>query len=386
MEILDSEKRRARNLIWNAAADYSFEPDFKAYDEDGRADLYWNSIIGAVRKNYGAETIEGLFESLHGCSKEQLFEQLLWLGLENAVYQREAPRRPALPSLRRSYARRVLALSRASENDRLLDVLLTEQGLQESRQKAQATIMSGLVFVNGQRVDKPGTAIPNDAKIEIRGNTLKYVSRGGLKLEKAMAEFPIELNGCICGDIGASTGGFTDCMLQNGASKVYSVDVGYGQLAWKLREDPRVVCMERTNARYLTHEQIPDELDFASIDVSFISLKLILPAVANVLKDGGYVASLVKPQFEAGREKVGKKGVVRDPAVHKEVLEHYLEHAREAGFGVLGLTYSPIRGPEGNIEYLGFLQKGAETTVSFDLDALVEESHQTLKEHGEGTV
>ena len=261
-------------------------------------------------------------------------------------------------------------------NKTRLDVLLTEQGLQESRQKAQATIMSGLVFVNGQRVDKPGTAIPNDAKIEIRGNTLKYVSRGGLKLEKAMAEFPIELNGCICGDIGASTGGFTDCMLQNGASKVYSVDVGYGQLAWKLREDPRVVCMERTNARYLTHEQIPDELDFASIDVSFISLKLILPAVANVLKDGGYVASLVKPQFEAGR----------DPAVHKEVLEHYLEHAREAGFGVLGLTYSPIRGPEGNIEYLGFLQKGAETTVSFDLDALVEESHQTLKEHGEGTV
>ena len=259
-------------------------------------------------------------------------------------------------------------------NKTRLDVLLTEQGLQESRQKAQATIMSGLVFVNGQRVDKPGTAVPNDAKIEIRGNTLKYVSRGGLKLEKAMAEFPIELNGCICGDIGASTGGFTDCMLQNGASKVYSVDVGYGQLAWKLREDPRVVCMERTNARYLTHEQIPDELDFASIDVSFISLKLILPAVANVLKDGGYVASLVKPQFEA------------DPAVHKEVLEHYLEHAREAGFGVLGLTYSPIRGPEGNIEYLGFLQKGAETTASFDLDALVEESHQTLKEHGEGTV
>ncbi len=194
-------------------------------------------------------------------------------------------------------------------NKTRLDVLLTEQGLQESRQKAQATIMSGLVFVNGQRVDKPGTAVPNDAKIEIRGNTLKYVSRGGLKLEKAMAEFPIELNGCICGDIGASTGGFTDCMLQNGASKVYSVDVGYGQLAWKLREDPRVVCMERTNARYLTHEQIPDELDFASIDVSFISLKLILPAVANVLKDGGYVASLVKPQFEAGREgKGGQEG------------------------------------------------------------------------------
>lgn len=267
-----------------------------------------------------------------------------------------------------------------------LDVLLTEQGYADTRSKAQAIIMSGLVYVDGQKADKPGVSFEETVSVEVRGAACPYVSRGGLKLEKAMAEFPIELNGCICGDIGASTGGFTDCMLQNGASKVYSVDVGYGQLAWKLREDPRVVCMERTNARYLTHEQIPDELDFASIDVSFISLKLILPAVANVLKDGGYVASLVKPQFEAGREKVGKKGVVRDTAVHKEVLEHYLEHAREAGFGVLGLTYSPIRGPEGNIEYLGFLQKGAETTAAFDLDALVEESHQTLKEHGEGTV
>ena len=267
-----------------------------------------------------------------------------------------------------------------------LDQYLVQNGLVQSRERAKALIMAGVVFVNQQKVDKAGEMIKEDAVVEVRGHDIGYVSRGGLKLEKAMAEFPIELNGCICGDIGASTGGFTDCMLQNGASKVYSVDVGYGQLAWKLREDPRVVCMERTNARYLTHEQIPDELDFASIDVSFISLKLILPAVANVLKDGGYVASLVKPQFEAGREKVGKKGVVRDPAVHKEVLEHYLEHAREAGFGVLGLTYSPIRGPEGNIEYLGFLQKGAETTAAFDLDALVEESHQTLKEHGEGTV
>ena len=234
-------------------------------------------------------------------------------------------------------------------NKTRLDVLLTEQGLQESRQKAQATIMSGLVFVNGQRVDKPGTAVPNDAKIEIRGNTLKSVSPGGLKLEKAMAEFPIELNGCICGDIGASTGGFTDCMLQNGASKVYSVDVGYGQLAWKLREDPRVVCMERTNARYLTHEQIPDELDFASIDVSFISLKLIFPALFTLLCEGGEVACLIKPQFEAGREKVGKKGVVRDPAVHLEVLESFLRHAKENNFTVLCITYSPIRGPEANI-------------------------------------
>lgn len=265
-------------------------------------------------------------------------------------------------------------------NKTRLDVLLTEQGLQESRQKAQATIMSGLVFVNGQRVDKPGTAIPNDAKIEIRGNTLKYVSRGGLKLEKAMAEFPIELNGCICGDIGASTGGFTDCMLQNGASKVYSVDVGYGQLAWKLREDPRVVCMERTNARYLTPEQIPDPLDFASIDVSFISLKLIFPALYGLLRQGGEIACLIKPQFEAGREKVAKKGVVRDPAVHQEVLEHFLTHAKENHFTVLGITYSPIRGPEGNIEYLGYLKKCDEPDGSFDLPALVAESHSQLKD------
>lgn len=269
-------------------------------------------------------------------------------------------------------------------NKTRLDVLLVERGLQESRQKAQATIMSGLVFVAGQRVDKPGTSVLNDAAIEIRGNTLQYVSRGGLKLEKAMATFPIDLHGTICGDIGASTGGFTDCMLQNGASKVYAVDVGYGQLAWKLRSDERVVCMERTNARYLTHEQIPDELDFASIDVSFISLKLILPAVCGLLKEQGHVACLVKPQFEAGREKVGKKGVVRDPAVHLEVLEHFLDHAKEAGFAVLGLTYSPIRGPEGNIEYLGYLEKGPWQETAFDLKALVAESHETLKEHGEG--
>lgn len=270
-------------------------------------------------------------------------------------------------------------------NKTRLDVLLVERGLQETRQKAQATIMSGLVFVKGQRVDKPGTAVPNDAEIEVRGNALKYVSRGGLKLEKAMAAFPITLDGAVCGDIGASTGGFTDCMLQNGASKVYSVDVGYGQLAWKLREDPRVVCLERTNARYLTHEQVPDELAFASVDVSFISLKLILPPLRGLLKDGGHTVCLVKPQFEAGREKVGKKGVVRDPAVHLEVLEHFLDHAKESGFTVLGLTYSPIRGPEGNIEYLGYLEKGAGQPVEFDLKALVEESHQVLKEHGEGS-
>ena len=265
-----------------------------------------------------------------------------------------------------------------------LDVLLTERGLQESRQRAQAVIMSGEVFVNGQRVDKPGTAVAEDAQIEIRGGTLAYVSRGGLKLEKAMATFPIDLHGAVCADIGASTGGFTDCMLQNGAEKVYAVDVGYGQLAWKLRSDPRVVCLERTNARYLTHEQVPDELDFASVDVSFISLKLILPPLNGLLKDGGHAACLVKPQFEAGREKVGKKGVVRDPDVHLEVLEHFLDHAKESDFTVLGLTYSPIRGPEGNIEYLGYLEKGPWQDRTWDLRALVEESHQTLKEHGEG--
>ncbi len=265
-------------------------------------------------------------------------------------------------------------------NKTRLDVLLVERGLQESRQKAQTTIMSGLVFVNNQRVDKPGTAVANDAEIEVRGNVLPYVSRGGLKLEKAMKSFGLTLTGMTCADIGASTGGFTDCMLQNGAVKVYAVDVGYGQLDWKLRNDPRVVCMERTNARYLTHEQIPDELDFASIDVSFISLRLILPAVNGLLREGGHVACLVKPQFEAGREKVGKKGVVRDASVHHEVLENFLIHAKESGFTVLDITYSPIRGPEGNIEYLGYLEKGEWVERAFDLDALVTESHQTLSE------
>ncbi|WP_409968452.1 TlyA family RNA methyltransferase [Bengtsoniella intestinalis] len=269
-----------------------------------------------------------------------------------------------------------------SEKKRL-DVLLVERNLLESRQKAQAVIMSGQVFVKGQRVDKPGTAIAVDAEVEVRGNLLRYVSRGGLKLEKAMAEFPISLENTICGDIGASTGGFTDCMLQNGAQKVYAVDVGYGQLAWKLRSDERVICMERTNARYLDREQIPEPLDFASIDVSFISLNLILPAVHRVLGDQGQVACLIKPQFEAGREKVGKKGVVRDPAVHLEVLEQFLEHAKASAFTVLGISYSPIKGPEGNLEYLGFLQKGeAPPQPDFDLKALVAESHATLPQNG----
>ena len=267
-----------------------------------------------------------------------------------------------------------------------LDVLLVSRGLAPSREKAKTMIMEGNVFVNNNREDKAGSTFPDDCKIEIHGNTLKYVSRGGLKLEKAMTHFGITLDGKVCMDIGASTGGFTDCMLQNGARKVYAVDVGYGQLAWSLRSDERVVCMERTNARYLTHEQIPEELDFASVDVSFISLKLILPPLCGLLRQGGHVACLVKPQFEAGKEKVGKKGVVRDPAVHLEVLEHFLEHAKESGFTVLGLTYSPIRGPEGNIEYLGYLEKGDWRPMEFDLKALVEESHQTLKEHGEGSV
>jgi len=265
-----------------------------------------------------------------------------------------------------------------------LDVLLVERGLEESRQRAQAVIMSGVVYVDGRRADKPGMAVAPEARIEVRGDKLPYVSRGGLKLEKAMKCFPIDLRGAVCADVGASTGGFTDCMLQSGAAKVYAVDVGWGQLAWKLRNDPRVVCLERTNARYLSREQVPEELAFASVDVSFISLKLILPPLAALLGEGGQAVSLVKPQFEAGREKVGKKGVVRDPAVHLEVLERYLEHARSAGLTVRGLTYSPIRGPEGNIEYLGFLEKGGGPAGDFDLKALVEESHRCLREHGEG--
>ena len=260
-----------------------------------------------------------------------------------------------------------------------LDVLLTERGLADSRHKAQALIMAGQVYVAGQKVDKAGAGFEDHVEIEVRGQTLAYVSRGGLKLEKAMKTWPIRLGGFVCGDIGASTGGFTDCMLQNGAIRVYSVDVGYGQLAWSLRSDPRVVCLERTNARYLTHEQVPDELDFASVDVSFISLKLILPALRGLLKPNGQVVCLVKPQFEAGKEKVGKKGVVRDPAVHLEVLEHFLEHAKEADFTVKDITFSPIRGPEGNIEYLGWLKAGAGETYTGDLKALVAASHGELE-------
>ena len=259
-----------------------------------------------------------------------------------------------------------------------LDVLLLEKGLVETRQEAQALIMAGQVYVKGQKVDKAGAPTDPDAPIEVRGEGLKYVSRGGYKLEKAMNTWPITLTGRTCADIGASTGGFTDCMLRNGAGKVYAVDVGYGQFAWKLRQDPRVVTLERTNARYLTAQQIPDPLDFFSVDVSFISLNLILPPLRPLMATGGQGVCLIKPQFEAGKDKVGKKGVVRDKSVHLEVLERFLTHAANAGFTVHGLTFSPIRGPEGNIEYLGWLSTEETSDFTPDLLALVEESHSTL--------
>ncbi len=267
-----------------------------------------------------------------------------------------------------------------------LDVLLVERGLLDSRQKAQALIMSGQVYVDGRPVTKAGSPTEETAVVELRGNPLPYVSRGGLKLEKALEVFPISLTGKTAADIGASTGGFTDCMLQRGAKKVYAVDVGYGQLAWSLRQDERVICLERTNARYLTKEQIPEPLDFASVDVSFISLKLILPPLRALLGPESHVVCLVKPQFEAGRDKVGKKGVVRDPAVHLEVLEHFLGHAAQAGFSVVALTYSPIRGPEGNIEYLGCLSAGQVPPQSLDLKSVVEQSHRTLRSSPVGSI
>ncbi len=239
-----------------------------------------------------------------------------------------------------------------------LDVLLVSGGFAESREKAKALIMSGIVYVNGQKEDKAGqTFDESSAQIEVRGPALKYVSRGGLKLEKAIEVFGIDLNGAVSMDIGASTGGFTDCMLQNGASRVYSIDVGHGQLAWKLRNDERVVCMEKTNFRYTTPEDIGESVDFASVDVSFISLSKILPPAYAILKDGGKMAALIKPQFEAGREKVGKKGVVRERAVHEEVIASCIGYASETGFKLKGLTYSPVRGPEGNIEYLMYIVK-----------------------------
>ena len=260
-----------------------------------------------------------------------------------------------------------------------LDILVTERGLAESREKAKVLIMAGQIYVDNQKADKPGDTFPEECRIESRGKGLPYVSRGGLKLEKAMEEFPITLEGKTCMDIGASTGGFTDCMLQNGAVKVYAVDVGYGQLDWKLRQDPRVVCMERTNARYLTAEQIPEALDFVSVDVSFISLGLILPALRPLLAERADLVCLIKPQFEAGKGKVGKKGVVRDPKVHLEVLEQFLRHAAESALTVKGITYSPIKGPEGNIEYLGWLTTAAGENEIPDLNTLVIKSHEQLE-------
>ena len=246
-----------------------------------------------------------------------------------------------------------------------LDVLLVKQGLAESREKAKAIIMSGNVFVDGQREDKAGSMFAEEKiKIEVKGSTLKYVSRGGLKLEKAMETFALDLTDKVCMDIGASTGGFTDCMLQNGAKKVYAVDVGHGQLAWKLRNDERVVCMEKTNFRYMVREDIQDDLDFASVDVSFISLSKILPPAKALLKPEAEMVCLIKPQFEAGREKVGKKGVVREPEIHLEVIENVLGFAREAGFSILHLTFSPVKGPEGNIEYLVHLKKCSESLAA----------------------
>ena len=261
-----------------------------------------------------------------------------------------------------------------------LDIALFERGFAESREKAKALIMAGIVFVNNQKSDKAGNTVKPDDIIEVRGETLKYVSRGGLKLEKAVASFNISLEGCVCADIGASTGGFTDCMLQNGAVKVYAVDVGYGQLAWSLRTDARVVNMERTNIRYVTPEDLAEPIEFFSVDVSFISLHHIFPVAQRITTPDAMGVCLVKPQFEAGREKVGKNGVVRDPAVHREVLHNAMSYAAENGFVVRGLDYSPVKGPEGNIEYLMFVQKSDQPAVLDDEAAaqVVAASHTTL--------
>ncbi len=255
-----------------------------------------------------------------------------------------------------------------------LDVFLVENGMVQSRSMAQSMIMAGEVYINNQKASKAGEPINGDENIEIRSKSLKYVSRGGLKLDKAMSVFPIQLENKICMDIGASTGGFTDCMLQNGADKVYAIDVGYGQLAWKLRQDDRVVNMERTNIRYVTNQQVAEPIDFFSVDVSFISLKLVLPVAFDLLSNSGHGVCLIKPQFEAGREKVGKKGVVRDKSVHIEVIENVLNFTRELGFVVLGLDYSPIKGPEGNIEYLMYIGKEGEDCFP-DYKEVVEASH-----------
>lgn len=255
----------------------------------------------------------------------------------------------------------------------------------ESREKAKAVIMAGTVYVNNQKADKAGETVEETASIEVRGNPLPFVSRGGLKLQKALQCFPIKLDDVICMDVGASTGGFTDCMLQNGARKVYSVDVGYGQLAWKLRSDERVISLERTNARYLTEEQVPEKIGFTSIDVSFISLKIILPAIYPLLAEESFLVCLIKPQFEAGKDKVGKKGVVRDRKVHADVIKDIMLFSSQNGFSVLGLTYSPVKGPEGNIEYLLYLQKieASELQIKLEFaDLITSESHAELDGSG----
>ena len=260
-----------------------------------------------------------------------------------------------------------------------LDLYLTGQGMAPSREKARAYIMEGIVYVNGQKEDKPGCMVREDAKIELRGKQLPYVSRGGYKLEKALKEFPIRLEGKVCMDVGASTGGFTDCMLMQGASKVYAVDVGYGQLAWKLRSDPRVINLERTNARNLSQELVPEPLDFVSVDASFISLKLLLPVIKQFLKPQAELVCLIKPQFEAGREKVGKKGVVRELTVHVEVVREIYRFCKELGLIPAGVSFSPIKGPEGNIEYLIYLASGqAEEFPQENIEGMVEASHQQL--------
>lgn len=267
------------------------------------------------------------------------------------------------------------------KNKKRLDVLLTEQLYAETRSKAQAIIMAGQVYVNGQKADKPGMAFDADtAVIEVRGQTCPYVSRGGLKLEKALRDFGVKPEGYVCSDSGASTGGFTDCLLQQGARKVFAIDVGYGQLDWKIRNDPRVVVMERTNIRYVTTEDLGEKLDLSVVDVSFISLSIVLPAIQALLKEGqGQVLCLIKPQFEAGKDKVGKKGVVRDPATHKEVLDSFVALANQLGFRILGLTFSPVKGPEGNIEFLGHLTLADVPGIQPDTAQVVAQAHETLK-------
>jgi len=263
-----------------------------------------------------------------------------------------------------------------------LDVLLVNRGFFQSREKAKASVMAGVVYVNGEKIDKPGTKFDENVDIEVKENPIPYVSRGGLKIEKAIEYFKIDMNGKTALDVGASTGGFTDCMLKKGAAKVVAIDVGYGQLAWELRQDERVICMERTNIRYVKPEDIGFAADFASIDVSFISLKKVLPVVRKLLKDDGEIVCLVKPQFEAGREKVGKHGVVREPEIHREVVEDIASFVLENGFSIEGITYSPVKGPEGNIEYLLYISKKTEPGETADwtgeIAKVVEESHREL--------